>query len=164
MSEKRESSENKPDNRQSDTVRQKAVRAPRKTVSTESGETGISSEKASSSRASASSKQSARTKTGNDAAQTPQNRKPAEKPVAVETYVKQKLAENIAAEEESAQPDMDAIKKQFKKKKTAVPSYGSVTRYTPDVNSGLSAAQVNERFSQFLFNDVNIPNRMRVFS
>ena len=156
MSEKRESYENKPDNRQSDTVRQKAVRAPRKTVSAESGETGISSEKApSSSRASASSKQSARTKAGNDAAQTPQNRKPAEKPVAVETYVKQKLAENIAAEEESAQPDMDAIKKQFKKKKTAVPSYGSVTRYTPDVNSGLSAAQVNERFSQFLFNDVN---------
>ena len=83
MSEKRESSENKPDNRQSDTVRQKAVRAPRKTVSAESGETGISSDKASSSRASASLKQSARNKAGNDAAQTPQNRKPAEKPVAV---------------------------------------------------------------------------------
>ncbi len=76
-------------------------------------------------------------------------------PSNVEEMVRQKL--NMSAEENTAQSsvDLDAIRKQFKKKKGIEQSYEHVNRYSPELDKGLSPAQVNERFSQFLFNDTN---------
>ena len=46
------------------------------------------------------------------------------------------------------------LMKQFKKAKH-IPSEGEVERFTPDLDAGLSEEQVETRFNQFLFNDVN---------
>ncbi len=81
-----------------------------------------------------------------------------EKPVAVKEFVERKLAEKSAdaAQSEQAESlDLADIKKRFKKKKTDVPLYSDVKRYSPDIGKGLSTAEVNERFSKFLFNDTN---------
>jgi len=51
--------------------------------------------------------------------------------------------------------DINEVKKKFKKKKTEIPTSNTVQRFSPDLNEGLSTSQVNTRFSQFLFNDVN---------
>lgn len=77
---------------------------------------------------------------------------------SVEEYVRQKLNNaNAEAEAETEQetPDLVKIRKQFKRKKTKIPSAAETTRFTPDINRGLESAQVNQRFSQFLFNDTN---------
>lgn len=77
------------------------------------------------------------------------------KPQNVEQYVKERLQSEAAADAAAEPVDIKNIKKQFKKKSTKIPSYGNIRRYAPDANRGLSDAQVNERFSQFLFNDTN---------
>ncbi len=59
------------------------------------------------------------------------------------------------SEEQSAQAiNKKKLLKQFKKAKE-IPSSKEVERFTPDLNEGLSREQVDERFRQFLFNDVN---------
>lgn len=80
----------------------------------------------------------------------------------VTSFVEQKLAQRSdesasdKKENDSGRPvDYNEIKKRFKKKKSAVPQYSDVRRYSPEIAKGLSSAQVNERFSQFLFNDTN---------
>lgn len=82
---------------------------------------------------------------------------PQKQPQKVADFVRQKLESQAqAAEREGIEPaDYSDIKKRFKKKKTQIPSYSNVKRYSPDPNRGLTDAQVNERFSQFLFNDTN---------
>ena len=50
---------------------------------------------------------------------------------------------------------MKEIKKQFNRKRAQIPEYSNVQRYSPDISAGLTDAQVNERYSQFLFNDTN---------
>lgn len=50
-------------------------------------------------------------------------------------------------------PDRKKIMKKFRRAK--VPSSASVERFTPSPEQGLSAEQVETRFNQFLFNDVN---------
>ena len=77
------------------------------------------------------------------------------KPQSVEQYVKERLENELSATEPSAPVDLNEIKKQFRRKRTQIPAYSNVQRYSPDVNTGLTDAQVNERFSQFLFNDTN---------
>lgn len=79
-------------------------------------------------------------------------------PERVEEFVRQKLEQTAATENEPSGEtvDLTKIKKQFKKKR----SHGDLSaeqakRYSPDLNTGLTTAQVNERFSQFLFNDTN---------
>ncbi len=79
-----------------------------------------------------------------------------DKPVAVKDFVAQKLAEKQAEEAPAATvPDRKEIQKRFKKKKADVPDYANVKRYSPDLSAGLSSAEVDERFSKFLFNDTN---------
>ncbi len=82
---------------------------------------------------------------------------PAQAPMqSVSDYVIEKLKNDAAEQEKSAEPvNYAAIKKQFRKKKTEVPQYSKVRRFHPDVKTGLSSSQVDERFSQFLFNDTN---------
>ncbi len=82
--------------------------------------------------------------------------KPSEHPEKVEDFVRQKLngADNAPADQIPEQ-DLKKIKKQFRRKKAVIPSGTNVRRFNPDLNSGLSSSQVNERFSQFLFNDTN---------
>ena len=77
------------------------------------------------------------------------------KPQNVEQYVKERLEIELSAPQAIDPVDLKNIKKQFKRKRTQIPAYSNVQRYSPDVNSGLTDAQVNERFSQFLFNDTN---------
>ena len=80
----------------------------------------------------------------------------AEKPADVRSFVEQKLAEKSAGQETSSEvPDHEALKKQFKRRKSDVPQYDKIKRYAPDVSKGLSSDEVNERFSHFLFNDTN---------
>ena len=73
---------------------------------------------------------------------------------SVGRILQEKLAEPEQFEPIPAQ-DLTKIKKQFKKKKAVVPAYSQVKRYASDPSKGLTQAQVNERFTQFLFNDVN---------
>ncbi|MDE6059445.1 MAG: HAD-IC family P-type ATPase [Clostridia bacterium] len=47
-----------------------------------------------------------------------------------------------------------SVMKRFKKAKK-IPSESEVERFTPDLDQGLTEAQVDTRFNQFLFNDVN---------
>lgn len=76
--------------------------------------------------------------------------------VNVQDFVTQKLeCASTAAPEEEEEIDISLIKSKFKKKKAEVPSYNKVQRFTPDIGEGLTSAQVNTRFSQFLFNDTN---------
>ena len=77
------------------------------------------------------------------------------KPQSVEQYVKERLENERTVQPASDAVDLKNIKKQFKRKSTQIPAYTNVQRYSPDANSGLTDAQVNERFSQFLFNDTN---------
>ena len=79
----------------------------------------------------------------------------APKPQNVEEFVKERLGQQDEAPAQTAEADMRAIRKRFRSKKTVIPDGQDVRRYSPDVNEGLSAEQVNERFSQFLFNDTN---------
>ena len=73
---------------------------------------------------------------------------------SVERIVQEKIAEENSPA--AAQPqDRDEIRKQFKKRRASVPSYSQVKRYNSDPEQGLTDSQVNERFSQFLFNDTN---------
>ena len=76
---------------------------------------------------------------------------------SVAQYVRQKLAaeQTDNARKPSAPVDKEAIRKQFKKKNAKIPSSSQVQRFSPDTAQGLTAAQVEERFSQFLFNDTN---------
>ena len=74
---------------------------------------------------------------------------------SVEAYVKERLETELSAPQQTEPIDLKNIKKQFKRKRTQIPAYSNVPRYSPDVNGGLTDAQVNERFSQFLFNDTN---------
>ena len=73
-------------------------------------------------------------------------------------YVRQKIQDDNRQQAESAvngeNVDISAIRKQFKKMKSQ-PSLANVRRFSPPVNQGLTSAQVNERFSQCLFNDTN---------
>ncbi len=55
----------------------------------------------------------------------------------------------------AAEQDLEQIKKQFKKRKAEVPAYSQVKRYNAAPDIGLTDAQANERYAQFLFNDVN---------
>ena len=78
----------------------------------------------------------------------------------VQDFVTQKLESavtdaTIAEEEIEEEINLDEIKAKFKKKKAEVPAYNKIQRFSPDVNEGLSSAQVNTRYSQFLFNDTN---------
>lgn len=73
----------------------------------------------------------------------------------MEAYVKERLETELSAPQQTEPIDLKNIKKQFKRKRTQIPAYSNVPRYSPDVNGGLTDAQVNERFSQFLFNDTN---------
>ena len=81
-------------------------------------------------------------------------------PERVQDYVRQKLEESSAEKTADQNSQMNGgidiarIKKDFRKKGAAV-NDSQVRRYAPDLNAGLSSAQVNERFSQFLFNDTN---------
>ena len=75
---------------------------------------------------------------------------------SVERIVQEKITtEETSAPAPSAAQDLDLIKKQFKKRKTEIPAYSQVKRYAADPSQGLTAEQVNERFTQFLFNDTN---------
>ena len=79
-----------------------------------------------------------------------------EKPADVRSFVEQKLAEKSAGQETLSEvPDHEALKKQFKRRKSDVPQYDKIKRYAPDVSKGLSSDEVNERFSHFLFNATN---------
>ena len=75
----------------------------------------------------------------------------------VEQYVKQRLneQEELSTDRDAAETDLHEIRKRFRRKKTEIPSEQDVRRYACDVNEGLSAEQVNERYAQFLFNDTN---------
>ena len=77
-------------------------------------------------------------------------------PQSVESFVRQKLEEQEPpAPAAQDAPDMKAIRKQFKKKKTNIPSSQDVRRFASRPDEGLNSEQVNERYSQFLFNDTN---------
>ena len=79
-----------------------------------------------------------------------------QKPQNIEQYVKQQLEKNERNEQPAAESvDLKEIKKQFNRKRTQIPEYSNVQRYSPDISAGLTDAQVNERYSQFLFNDTN---------
>ena len=79
-----------------------------------------------------------------------------QKPQNIEQYVKQQLEKNESSEQPAAESvDLKEIKKQFNRKRTQIPEYSNVQRYSPDISAGLTDAQVNERYSQFLFNDTN---------
>ncbi len=54
----------------------------------------------------------------------------------------------------SALADKKKLYKQFRKAKN-IPSDTEIEHFTPDLDKGLTKEQVDERFSQFLFNDVN---------
>ena len=73
---------------------------------------------------------------------------------SVERIVQEKIAEENSPADTQTQ-DRELIRKQFKKRKASVPSYSQVKRYNSDPEQGLTDSQVNERFSQFLFNDTN---------
>ncbi len=62
----------------------------------------------------------------------------------------------LAMDTSSEQPDKDRKKlmKKFRKAKH-IPSETEVERFTPLLEKGLSQEQVDKRFEQFLFNDVN---------
>ncbi len=57
---------------------------------------------------------------------------------------------------DAAQPNKErkALMKRFKKAKR-IPSGEEVERFTPELDAGLTQEQVDTRFNQFLFNDVN---------
>ena len=75
---------------------------------------------------------------------------------SVEAYVRQKLSDvNADADTQQETPDLARIRKQFKRKNAKIPSGAETSRFTPDLNRGLEPAQVNQRFTQFLFNDTN---------
>lgn len=79
-----------------------------------------------------------------------------QKPQNIEQYVKQQLKKNESNEQPAAESvDLKEIKKQFNRKRAQIPEYSNVQRYSPDISAGLTDAQVNERYSQFLFNDTN---------
>lgn len=79
-----------------------------------------------------------------------------QKPQNIEQYVKQQLEKNERSEQPAAESvDLKEIKKQFNRKRAQIPEYSNVQRYSPDISAGLTDAQVNERYSQFLFNDTN---------
>ena len=79
-----------------------------------------------------------------------------QKPQNIEQYVKQQLKKNERSEPQAAESvDLKEIKKQFNRKRAQIPEYSNVQRYSPDISAGLTDAQVNERYSQFLFNDTN---------
>lgn len=79
-----------------------------------------------------------------------------QKPQNIEQYVKQQLEKNESSEQPAAESvDLKEIKKQFNRKRAQIPEYSNVQRYSPDISTGLRDAQVNERYSQFLFNDTN---------
>lgn len=59
------------------------------------------------------------------------------------------------AKESDSSIDIARIKKQFKKKKKAPADAAQIRRFSPDTSNGLTTNQVNERYSQFLFNDTN---------
>lgn len=71
------------------------------------------------------------------------------------SYRKRSRRKKLRRPAPSAAQDLDLIKKQFKKRKTEIPAYSQVKRYAADPSQGLTAEQVNERFTQFLFNDTN---------
>ena len=77
------------------------------------------------------------------------------KPQSVEQFVKERLESELSAPPATEPVDLKNIKKQFKRKNAQIPAYSNVQRFSPDINIGLTDAQVNERFSQFLFNDTN---------
>ena len=73
-----------------------------------------------------------------------------------EEFVQQKLAADAKnSPKEQREFDIDSIQKQFKRKKNKIPASETVQRYAPDIAKGLTTQQVNERFSNFLFNDTN---------
>lgn len=79
-------------------------------------------------------------------------------PSNVRDFVEQKLAEKdeeLAAAQDTHSVDRENIKKLFRRRKKDVPQYSQVKRYAPDVAKGLTSAEVDERFSHFLFNDTN---------
>ena len=94
----------------------------------------------------------------------------AEKAVAEEAELEEKQEPEAESEEESksfssrvlarpaatADPNKERKKlmKRFRRAKQ-IPSEADVERFTPDLKKGLSQEQVDARFNQFLFNDVN---------
>lgn len=74
----------------------------------------------------------------------------------VEDYVREKLsASDTNVPTNTSDQNIDKIKKEFYKKKKQAPATSEIRRYSPNLQKGLSASQVSERFSQFLFNDTN---------
>ena len=75
---------------------------------------------------------------------------------SVEEFVRQKLNDADAQQETAHEaPDLAEIKKQFRRKNAKIPAASETRRFMPDLNKGLDSSQVNQRFSQFLFNDTN---------
>ena len=61
---------------------------------------------------------------------------------------------NNSPKKESPRKERKELMKRFKRAKN-IPSSSEVERFTPSLDTGLTADQVETRFSQFLFNDVN---------
>ena len=101
--------------------------------------------------------ESARSKKEERSGESAAQAKPAAKQEGIAKSVERAVQQKLTAEKtESEQPkDIALIKKQFKKRRAEVPAYSQVERYASDPAKGLSEEQVNKRFSQFLFNDVN---------
>ncbi len=78
-------------------------------------------------------------------------------PEAAEEETQKSFSSRVLEEGSVAQSSTQAHKalmKRFRKAKN-IPSENDVERFTPSPDEGLSAAQVETRFNQFLFNDVN---------
>ena len=78
-------------------------------------------------------------------------------PEAAEEETQKSFSSRVLEEGSVAQSSTQAHKalmQRFRKAKN-IPSENDVERFTPSPDEGLSAAQVETRFNQFLFNDVN---------
>lgn len=76
-----------------------------------------------------------------------------EQPDEKRSFASRMLEEGSAATCKIA-PDRKAVMKKFKKAKN-IPGETDVERFTPPLDKGLTSEQVETRFNQFLFNDVN---------
>ncbi len=65
-----------------------------------------------------------------------------------------RVLEGKATATPAENPNRKNVMKRFKKAKH-IPSEAEVERFTPELDEGLSEEQVDTRFNQFLFNDVN---------
>lgn len=93
-----------------------------------------------------------------DKAENPEETEPvAEEPTesgAKRTRFSSRLFDRGTPAEELAKKKRKKLMKDFRRAKH-IPSSSDVERFTPPVSEGLTAEQVETRFNQFLFNDVN---------